>query len=237
MDVENIYGNSPSMFSVGDLVVVEARTWPGINKLGGTGFIKSIDKNSNTYSVSYVLGGKEDSIEPQYISLKEDMDEKPERSRRPTSRLQPEVVTCTRVKKKAKVVSERTPKPARQPTEKVDCSPLELPVPAIALEKDVSFPEVDTFSDSISHAETDSACAGPATSSTLSDIAQVVVENFKAATRQCSCAADEAYSVADLETFFCDLIPNCTPAYVEEALLFLEDDNKLMLADGSVYVI
>ena len=59
---------------INDLVVVKSRTWPGINKLGGVGRIKaresvvSDDSISNIiYTVAYVLGGKEEGINDEYI--------------------------------------------------------------------------------------------------------------------------------------------------------------------------
>ncbi|KAF0684435.1 Aste57867_23576 [Aphanomyces stellatus] len=55
----------------GATVQVAKRTWPGINKLGGTGRIKArhpIENGGFVYDVSYILGGSEKGIERQYIT-------------------------------------------------------------------------------------------------------------------------------------------------------------------------
>jgi hypothetical protein len=89
-------------YNIGDLVSVERRCWPGMNKEGGVGKItcrhepsRSIPPNDNghiidssdeepdelhpTYDVTYVLGGKEQHIPAKYISLKrfEEVQNKP----------------------------------------------------------------------------------------------------------------------------------------------------------------
>ncbi|CAK4668487.1 unnamed protein product [Aphanomyces euteiches] len=55
---------------VGEMVQVAKRTWPGINKLGGTGRIKARHAVGEgfVYDVTYVLGGGEKGIERQYIT-------------------------------------------------------------------------------------------------------------------------------------------------------------------------
>ena len=73
---------SDTCFAVGCVVDVQSRTWPGINKPGGTARVKSYDKIARTYCVSYMLGGKEDGVEAQYVS--EHSDEPVTRKRRQT---------------------------------------------------------------------------------------------------------------------------------------------------------
>ncbi|KAF1335548.1 hypothetical protein FI667_g1309, partial [Globisporangium splendens] len=80
IDVENNADAADSgqsrVFQVGDLVEVESRTWPGINKLGGSGRIVSVHRETNGkgeekffYDVRYVLGGFERRIESDYVEL------------------------------------------------------------------------------------------------------------------------------------------------------------------------
>jgi hypothetical protein len=57
MEAEDSVIERKSLFNIGDYVFVESRTWPGINKPGGYGFIKGWNPESNTYEISYVLGG------------------------------------------------------------------------------------------------------------------------------------------------------------------------------------
>jgi hypothetical protein len=60
------------VFQVGQVVEVEARTWPGINKPGGVGRITNVqcddDGSSFLYDVSYVLGGRESRVEAVFLS-------------------------------------------------------------------------------------------------------------------------------------------------------------------------
>ncbi|OQR99182.1 hypothetical protein ACHHYP_07214 [Achlya hypogyna] len=63
-------------YTPGQVVQVSARTWPGINKLGGTGWI--VGRNDDgTYNVKYVLGGKENHIDPMYISVEAESNSSP----------------------------------------------------------------------------------------------------------------------------------------------------------------
>lgn len=66
----------PRVFKVGDLVEVESRTWPGINKPGGSGRVVNVHQETNSqgegevfYDVRYVLGGFERRIESEYVEL------------------------------------------------------------------------------------------------------------------------------------------------------------------------
>ncbi|KDO26745.1 hypothetical protein SPRG_20543 [Saprolegnia parasitica CBS 223.65] len=59
-----------SPLDVGTMVKVAKRTWPGINKLGGTGRVKARRPVGDgfTYDVVYVLGGRDNHIERQYVT-------------------------------------------------------------------------------------------------------------------------------------------------------------------------
>ncbi|TMW60707.1 hypothetical protein Poli38472_000749 [Pythium oligandrum] len=61
-------------FKIGDIVHVAARTWPGINKLGGAGkiatILEEVDESGEPtflYNVKYMLGGFEKRIEEEFI--------------------------------------------------------------------------------------------------------------------------------------------------------------------------
>ena len=54
------------LFSVGDQVEVESRTWPGINKPGGHGRVMKLN-DDGTINVKYVLGGSEKRVELKYV--------------------------------------------------------------------------------------------------------------------------------------------------------------------------
>ncbi|TYZ69178.1 hypothetical protein PybrP1_012175 [[Pythium] brassicae (nom. inval.)] len=58
---------------VGDLVEVESRTWPGINKPGGSGRVAAVHRGSEVgrlyYDVRYVLGGFEKRVEAEFVEL------------------------------------------------------------------------------------------------------------------------------------------------------------------------
>lgn len=57
----------PPKFKLKEVVTVAPRTWPGINKLGGTGRIVKVHADCR-YDVAYVLGGNEKRVEEKYIS-------------------------------------------------------------------------------------------------------------------------------------------------------------------------
>lgn len=76
----NVMPNAPEsrvrVFQVGDLVEVESRTWPGINKPGGSGRVAGVHRETTSagdvhvfYDVRYVLGGFEKRIESAYVEL------------------------------------------------------------------------------------------------------------------------------------------------------------------------
>ncbi|GMF50023.1 unnamed protein product [Phytophthora fragariaefolia] len=64
-----------AVLNVGDVVVVDARTWPGINKLGGSGRVVRVHREKTGdagaenifYDVRYVLGGFEKHVESEYV--------------------------------------------------------------------------------------------------------------------------------------------------------------------------
>eukprot|EP00984_Skeletonema_dohrnii_P012172 scaffold4912_cov74-Skeletonema_dohrnii-CCMP3373.AAC.4 len=59
----------------GSVVMVQARTWPGINKHGGVGRVTQVHSSTTSggsavqYDVSYVLGGKEKSVDESFVHL------------------------------------------------------------------------------------------------------------------------------------------------------------------------
>ena len=56
-------------FKLNQLVFVEPRTGPNENKQGGVGRITAISDDCSTYSVKYILGGRENGVNANYISL------------------------------------------------------------------------------------------------------------------------------------------------------------------------
>ena len=61
---------TPPRFAFGDLVEVESRTWPGINKPGGVGRVQGVNRDTGTIDVKYVVnGGSENDINAKYVSL------------------------------------------------------------------------------------------------------------------------------------------------------------------------
>ena len=65
---------------IGSVVVVEERLWPGMNKPGGVGRVTKIHEPAGAeadgfvkkYDIAYVLGGKEEKVEEEYVSLSVD---------------------------------------------------------------------------------------------------------------------------------------------------------------------
>lgn len=54
---------------IGDTVMVVARTWANMNKLGGAGRISKIhvENSKKLYDIRYLLGGSEKKVEEQYV--------------------------------------------------------------------------------------------------------------------------------------------------------------------------
>ena len=58
-------------YHVKEMVFVEPRTWPGMNKPGGIGRIIRVRLDAQTVDVKYVLGGSEKNVQLKYISKKD----------------------------------------------------------------------------------------------------------------------------------------------------------------------
>ena len=58
---------STMSYNIGDMVVIESRTWPGINKPGGVAKVTKVDGTNNTVDVKYTLGGGEKGVELVYV--------------------------------------------------------------------------------------------------------------------------------------------------------------------------
>lgn len=60
--------------SKNDIVDVQSRTWPGINKPGGVARVTKVHEggNSTKYDVAYVLGGREKQVDEAFVTLKND---------------------------------------------------------------------------------------------------------------------------------------------------------------------
>ena len=54
---------------VGDTVIVDSRTWPGVNKPGGAGRVTSFNIDS-TFNIKYLLGGSERKVDAEYVHLR-----------------------------------------------------------------------------------------------------------------------------------------------------------------------
>ena len=65
--------NEENGWSIGDIVNVQSRTWPGVNKPGGVARITKIHNGGSCYDVSYVLGGKEANIDSGFLSHNPDL--------------------------------------------------------------------------------------------------------------------------------------------------------------------
>lgn len=74
---------------IGDLVNVESRTWPGINKPGGVGKVSKINLDGIfSVDVEYILGGNDRAVELEFVrehKFEEENNGRPSRRRRPTT--------------------------------------------------------------------------------------------------------------------------------------------------------
>ena len=82
--VTSIPEEQSNSITEGSLVVVQSRTWPGINKLGGVGRVIKVHNTAagnnetnnaiNKYDVAYVLGGRESNVDASFVTLYIDTD-------------------------------------------------------------------------------------------------------------------------------------------------------------------
>ena len=227
MDVENI-SPSPIRFKVGDLVDVEARTWPGINKLGGRGFVKSVNSD-NMYTVAYVLGGKEDGVEVKYISkISENEETKVSRKRNQVQVYQQEEFRKPTTKKAAPVLkSTDNTVPVKNATH--------VAVTHISEEAPSSCDDSESIAESeVKHCGESSA--------DIPAISREVADNLFKALRECTRLSCEGYLFMDISNYFMERMPLCETDDVQVALEAVERENKIMIVDDErngrvVYVI
>jgi hypothetical protein len=75
----------PSSWKVGDIVNVQARTWPGVNKPGGVARVVNVFHGF--VDVAYILGGKESQVDSIFIKAHDDQPNQRRRSREGASEL------------------------------------------------------------------------------------------------------------------------------------------------------
>ena len=71
---ETLEKKKKKKISKNDIVYVQSRTWPGINKSGGVARVSKVHKGGNSikYDVTYVLGGREEQVDEAFVTLKDD---------------------------------------------------------------------------------------------------------------------------------------------------------------------
>lgn len=66
---------APPPLTVGSIVNVQSRTWPGVNKPGGVARVKKVHDDADKgiqYDVAYILGGRERLVDCVFVSAHED---------------------------------------------------------------------------------------------------------------------------------------------------------------------
>ena len=58
-------------FAVDDIVSVQPRTWPGINKEGGVGRVTAVyvGRDSVQYDITYLFGTRDKRVDEDFVSL------------------------------------------------------------------------------------------------------------------------------------------------------------------------
>ena len=216
-------------FKVNDLVEVSARTWPGINKLGGTAFIKSVNTEKKTYSVAYVLGGKEDDVDVDFIKKKDDAEdgEKTVRKRAPVQTLQPEAFSKSKPKKKTLGVLKPEEKKIKTTKKKLHSSQAALTEGNVLLVDD----SISSCGDFESVAETESKQDSEGGRMEISAIAQTIAQNLSNALKNCSQLPCDGYLAMDIVNYFLETMAECESDDVELALSVAEGENKIMILD------
>ncbi|KAG7397229.1 hypothetical protein PHYBOEH_001107 [Phytophthora boehmeriae] len=110
--------------AVGDLVLVQSRTWPGINKLGGAGRVVRVHREANEageeelfYDVRYVLGGFEKHIESEFVQLSKLLEQDPSRETVEREYYHDDYINAPHLKKQQEAAKKRE-RAAAHPEEK-----------------------------------------------------------------------------------------------------------------------
>eukprot|EP00946_MAST-07B_sp_MAST-7B-sp1_P004768 g4768.t1 len=112
-DHRDVDGNSKAMsssmkieadmkYAIGDVVTVLGRTWPGINRPGGTGRITKVNLTDQTVDVKFLLGGYEKDVLLEYVSFANNIEESSKRTRKPSARARDSMGTNDGVKEHSK---------------------------------------------------------------------------------------------------------------------------------------
>jgi hypothetical protein len=75
-DVTEANSHAIENITVGSIVFVQARTWPGINRPGGVARVTMVHPSSDNgdstkFDVAYVLGGKEKGVDESFVTFNE----------------------------------------------------------------------------------------------------------------------------------------------------------------------
>ena len=245
-------------FGIGEVVDVQSRTWPGINKPGGTARVKSFDVASQSYCVTYMLGGKEDGIDAEYVKLHTDEGVR-ERRRAIVVNVPAPVIAMK--KKKRKVLCEtgnsgekiklKKKRIRQKKTTPVSCNTdgeSSIEVSHICegesaheflsreSEEEGEYEEYEEDYEEDYEEEEEEEEEAHEQQPTLSAGTLTAQSLIHEAFRACPPSGDGVFSVTEIEEYIMSK-GDCSKEDVAACFTQAEEENRIMVDDGSIYVI
>mmetsp|Transcript_15283 Transcript_15283/g.28760 ORF Transcript_15283/g.28760 Transcript_15283/m.28760 type:complete len:278 (+) Transcript_15283:74-907(+) len=230
-------------FNIGDVVDVQSRTWPGINKPGGTARVKAFNVESQSYNVTYMLGGKEDGVDAQYVTAHSDEPVARERRQTEITNVQAPIVV-TKLKRKPlatvpcksdgktvkKIKKPRKPKRKTDPTTTTDRGNTTLSSDVVTTDSDHDelFRDASEYSEEEEEYEEEEECEEETQLPELSSGAETAMNLLHTAFEQCPHSGDE-YLAVDIEIFILSQ-GGCTEEDIAACFAKAEEENKIMVA-------
>jgi hypothetical protein len=217
--------------------LIDASLAIGINKPGGAARIRSINSDGS-YSVTYILGGKEDHIDIAFITRREENEGRPKRSRNSlpySAPVQEEIKKSTIQKKARSVLSQRSTNAADEvqtsssvpspPPRKQQQPVMARPIPTVVVNEVVEM-----------ESEAGEADVQSTPTKARSELTQSVIQQLLPALRRCRETEDGGYLVADIKKALLGSLGGDAggPQAFEEALSHFEAENVVMImpSDG-----
>lgn len=230
---ENSSDTTLYRFEIGDQVDVASRTTPGINKPGGAARIRAINLDG-TYSVTYILGGKEDHIDIKYITRRDDYEGRPQRKRNiPPSSISPPIIDTNKdllidkPKKVPKVSSKlpaslnRVPPPASSSSTQTAKLTSSVPSPLLSEHIDDESASLESINSPKSIHQIKA----------YSDITKQIINELLSLLKNKNfhLTDDGGYLVHDLEQYYSNKFDKNITNEFEEALAYYEAENIVMM--------
>jgi hypothetical protein len=206
----------------------------GINKPGGAARIRSVSSDG-LYSVTYILGGKEDNIEIQYITKREEYEGRPMRKRPSAPAGSSTEIKSLQIapipKKPRKVLSKISPNISKREssqTPSISSSCMTHSNQKVRTPSSMTRVESEIDDNSLS-GESNNSRSTYEKPVIHSEKTKMIISEFFPAVRKCRATEDDEYLVSDIEQYFVEKFGVDISAAFEEALSYFESANLIMM--------